>query len=238
MNQALPVFSPIQKMFDAIAPRYDFLNCLLSCGRDRYWRKVAVNLLSPKPGDMLLDLATGTADVALEIANRDALNIKVVGVDFSCEMLELGKMKVRAGNMEKVVDLKTGVAEHLDFASGTFNGIITAFGVRNFSNIEQGLQEMWRVLKSDGRVVILEVSLPQKPFCKWAYHLYFDFFLPLIGRIVSGHHSAYSYLPNSVSEFPCPQEFVRILEKNGFEDVAYKNLTFGVATIYTGFKYV
>lgn len=239
MNQDPAVFSKqIQKMFNAIAPRYDFLNRLLSCGRDSYWRKVAVNSLAPKPGDVLLDLATGTADVALEIASRDPLNIKVVGVDFSVEMLELGKQKVRAGKLEKTIDLQSGVAEHLAFPNGTFNGIITAFGVRNFSNIEQGLQEMWRVLKSKGKIVILEFSLPENYAFKFIYRVYFDFFLPCIGRAVSGHHSAYAYLPRSVREFPSPPEFVRIMEKNGFKNVAYTNLTFGIATVYTGCKHV
>ena len=238
MNQDPSRFSKqIQKMFGAIAPRYDLLNCLLSCGRDKYWRKVAVNSLAPKPGDRFLDLATGTADVALEIADRDPSNIKVVGVDFSYEMLALGKVKIRARNLEKSIELQSGAAENLAFANGTFNGIITAFGIRNFSDIDRGLQEMWRVLKLKGKVVILEFSLPNNILFKMAYRIYFDFILPMIGRIVSGHQSAYSYLPQSVWEFPSPSEFVQMMKDNGFQDVAFKNLTFGIATVYTGHKY-
>ncbi len=238
MNHDPALFSKqIQKMFSAIAPHYDLLNCLLSCGRDKYWRKVAVNSLSPQSGDRLLDLATGTADVALEIADREPLNIKVVGVDFSHEMLVLGKKKIHAKNMDKVIGLQSGIAENLPFANGSFNGIITAFGIRNFSNIDRGLQEMWRVLKLKGRIVILEFSLPDNPFFKLAYRIYFDYILPMVGKALSGHQTAYSYLPESVWEFPSPPEFVQVMKNNGFQDVAFKNLTFGIATVYTGYKY-
>lgn len=224
-------------MFSAIAPRYDLLNSLLSCGRDKYWRKVAVNSLSPKSGDRFLDLATGTADVALEIADRDPMNIKVIGVDFSYEMLALGKKKIQAKNLGKVIGLQTGIAENLAFANGSFNGIITAFGIRNFSDIDRGLQEMWRVLNRKGKIVILEFSLPELPLLKLAYRIYFNFILPLVGKIISGHQSAYSYLPESVKEFPTPTEFAQVMKNNGFQNVAFKNLTFGIATIYTGYKY-
>lgn len=238
MNEDPAPFLQIQRMFSAIAPRYDFLNRLLSCGQDQYWRKAAVNCLAPKAGDYFLDLATGTADIALEIAARDPLNIKVVGVDLSYAMLQLGKKKIRSRNLEKTINLQTGVAEHLAFADKTFDGVISAFGVRNFSNIERGLQEMLRVLKSKGRIVILEFSLPKNPLLSAGYRVYFDYFLPLIGRAVSGHHFAYRYLPESVSAFPSPSEFIKVMESNGFENVMYKNLTLGIATIYTGYKHV
>lgn len=238
MRKDPAVFSrQIQNMFGSIAPKYDFLNRLLSCGRDRYWRKEAVDSLAPKAGDRCLDVATGTADVALEIASRDPMNIKVVGVDFSYKMLELGRRKIRARNLERAIDLQTGIAERLAFANGSFNGVITAFGIRNFSDMEKGLAEMRRALKPKGKVVILEFSFPSNPFLGLIYRLYFDFLLPLVGRKLSGHRSAYSYLPRSVGEFPSPPAFVGVMEKAGFENVAYKNLTFGIATIYTGFKY-
>lgn len=239
MNQDPALFSKqIQKMFSAIAPRYDLLNSLLSCGRDKYWRKIAVNSLSPQSGDRLLDLATGTADVALEIAGRDLLNLNVIGVDFSFEMLQLGRKKIHAKKMEKIIRLQSGTAEHLAFANGTFNGIVTAFGIRNFSNIDCGLQEMWRVLKRKGKIVILEFSLPENIFFKSAYRIYFDHLLPWVGKYLSGHQTAYSYLPKSVWEFPSPTEFAQVMQKNGFQDVAFQNLTFGIATVYTGYKHV
>ncbi|MBI4382408.1 MAG: bifunctional demethylmenaquinone methyltransferase/2-methoxy-6-polyprenyl-1,4-benzoquinol methylase UbiE [Nitrospinae bacterium] len=238
MNKSHADFSrQIQNMFGAIAPKYDFLNRALSCGRDRYWRRKAVDALAPRPGDRCLDIATGTADVALEIASRDPGNIRVVGVDFSSQMLELGSRKVRARNMERSIALQQGMAESLAFANGSFHGIVTAFGIRNFSDREKGLKEMWRVLKSKGRVVILEFSLPANPVLGLLYRLYFERLLPWIGRRVSGHRSAYSYLPRSVGEFPGPREFVLMMKKTGFQDVAYRNLTFGIATVYTGFKY-
>lgn len=238
MNEDPAPFLQIQRMFSAIAPRYDFLNRLLSCGRDQYWRKVAVDCLEPKAGDYFLDLATGTADIALEIAARNPLNIRVAGVDLSYPMLQMGKKKIRAQSLEKAINLQTGVAEHLAFADRTFNGVISAFGVRNFSNIERGLQEVLRVLKSRGKIVILEFSLPKNPLFKTCYRIYFDYLLPLIGRAVSGHHFAYRYLPESVSAFPSPPEFIKVMENNGFENVTHKNLTFGIATIYIGYKHV
>ncbi len=224
-------------MFGAIAPKYDFLNRALSCGRDRYWRKTAVDALSPRPGDRCLDIATGTADVALEIASRDPGNIQVVGVDFSPQMLRLGNRKIRARNLERSIKLQQGMAETLAFANGSFHGIVTAFGIRNFSDRQKGLEEMWRVLKSKGRVVILEFSLPENPLLNLIYRLYFEYLLPWIGRMVSGHRSAYSYLPRSFGDFPGPQEFVLMMKKTGFQDVAYRNLSFGIATVYTGIKY-
>jgi len=225
-------------MFTAIAPRYDLLNRLLSGGRDRYWRRMAVDGLSPEAGGRYLDLATGTADVALEIAGRHPGKVKVVGVDFSHKMLLLGKRKILAENLQQAIDLQTGSAEHLAFSDFSFHGVISAFGVRNFADIERGLQEMWRVLKSGGRIVILEFSMPGHPVFKRIYRFYFESLLPRLGALVSGHNRAYSYLPESVNRFPDPGGFVSILERAGFRNVHSRGLTCGIVTVYTGWKHV
>ena len=227
--------NPIQDMFNSVAPKYDFLNGLLSAGCDRYWRKIAVDELEPIVNRLFLDVATGTADIALEVALRG--DSQVIGVDFSTEMLELGKNKVVARNMQSSVQLFPGAAENLPLKINSFDGAICAFGARNFSDIDHAIDEIYRVLKPKGKIVILEFSFPQNRFLQWLYRLYFEKFLPVMGRLVSGHKSAYSYLPDSVGAFPKGEAFASLLKKAGFESVAFKELTFGVTTIYTGFKH-
>ena len=227
--------NPIQDMFNAVAPRYDFLNGLLSAGCDRYWRKIAVDELKPIANRFFLDVATGTADIALEVALRD--DSQVIGVDFSTEMLKLGKNKVVARNMQSSVQLLPGAAENLPLKTNSFDGAISAFGARNFADIDHAIDEIYRVLKPKGKIVILEFSFPQNGFLQWLYRLYFEKFLPVMGRLVSGHKSAYSYLPDSVGAFPKGEAFASLLKKIGFESVTFKELTFGVTTIYTGFKH-
>jgi demethylmenaquinone methyltransferase / 2-methoxy-6-polyprenyl-1,4-benzoquinol methylase len=227
--------NPIQDMFNSLAPRYDFLNSLLSAGCDRYWRKIAVDELEPIVNRLFLDVATGTADIALEVTLRD--DSKVIGVDFSTEMLELGKNKVVARNMQSSVQLFPGVAEKLPLKNNSFDGAISAFGARNFADINHAIDEIYRVLKPKGKIVILEFSFPQNGFLQWLYCLYFEKVLPVIGRLISGHKSAYSYLPDSVGAFPKGEAFASLLKKAGFESVAFKELTFGVTTIYTGLKH-
>ncbi len=229
--------SGVQRMFSDIAPRYDFLNAFLSCRRDRYWRQEAVNELSPKSGESLLDIATGTGDIALETARRDGSGkIKVVGVDFSLNMLVLAAKKIRARGRQNVIGLNAGAAEFLPYRDNSFDGAITAFGVRNFSDVEKGLKEMRRVLRFGGKLVILEFSFPTNAMLKLTYRLYFDLLLPLIGKVVSGHSNAYAYLARSVSDFPERSDFARIIEQAGFHDVKYRDLTFGIVTLYTGYK--
>jgi demethylmenaquinone methyltransferase/2-methoxy-6-polyprenyl-1,4-benzoquinol methylase len=227
--------NPVQDMFNAVAPKYDFLNSLLSAGCDRYWRKVAVDELEPIVNCFFLDVATGTADIALEVALRG--ESQVIGVDFSTEMLERGKNKVVARNMQSSVQLFPGAAENLPLKTNSFDGAISAFGARNFAEIDHAIDEIYRVLKPKGKIVILEFSFPQNGFLKWLYLLYFERILPLMGRFVSGHKSAYSYLPDSVGTFPKGEAFASLLKKTGFESVTFKELTFGVTTIYTGFKH-
>ena len=234
-----PDFSrQIQSMFGAVAPKYDFLNRLLSAGRDQYWRKIAVNLLSPNKGERFLDLATGTGDIALEIASRHPSQIKVMGIDFSGPMLERGRRKIQSKNLENSITLQKGCGEALPFSDDSFHGVITAFGIRNFSNPQRSLIEMHRVVKKDGRVVILEFSQPNNVVLGLMYQLYFHFLLPQVGKAISRHNSAYDYLPESVSNFPMRADFALLMEKAGFKDVTYHDLTFGIVTLYQGKKYV
>ncbi len=233
----VPDFSrQIQSMFGAVAPKYDFLNRLLSAGRDQYWRKAAVDLLSPKKGERFLDVATGTADIALEIASRHPSEVKVMGIDFSGPMLKLGLKKVNDKNLKHAITLQKGCGQSLPFADESFDGAITSFGLRNFSDPGLALTEIHRVLKHKGQVVILEFSHPTNPILGWGYQLYFHFLLPQVGKIFSRHKSAYNYLPQSVSKFPMRQELALLMEKSGFQCVTHQDLTFGIVTLYHGIK--
>ena len=228
----------IQAMFNAVAPRYDFLNRILSFGYDRYWRKVAVNQFGNISNKTFLDVATGTADIALEIAKRHPSALQVIGMDFSQSMLKLGSNKINENNLEKEILLIPASAENIPLKDEIFDGAITAFGVRNFSDAQKGLLEMYRVLKPNGKIVILEFSFPQYRLLQWLYRLYFEKILPITGRIISGHKTAYSYLPVSVANFPQGEAFKEILENSGFKKVSFKTLTLGIVTLYTGIKNV
>ncbi len=231
------VFSKkIQRMFTAIAPWYDFLNRLLSLGQDQYWRKTAVDYLEPESGQKILDLATGTADVALDIASRFRNGIRVYGVDFSRQMLLRALAKTQSRNLESLISFQAGKGEELPFASEQFHGAIVAFGIRNFFNIQQGLKEICRVLRPGHRLVILEFSIPRNAFFRRIYLLYFQKILPWIGEKVSRHENAYHYLPRSVKDFPGRNEFVDILHQAGFEKITLRDLTWGIATLYIGHK--
>jgi len=224
-----------REMFTAIAPRYDFLNWLLSVGQDKYWRKQAVDLLDPIRRAHILDVATGTCDIAIEIAKRN-LAVRIFGIDFSQRMLELGKAKVFRNNYDKSISFQIGSGEHLPFANESFDGVVCAFGIRNFANVKRGLREFYRVLKPGGRIVILEFSVPQNQFLNAVYECYFNFILPKIGNLVSGHSNAYTYLPESVAHFPNQKIFVEWIEKTGFKKVSFEELTFGIVSIHRGFK--
>lgn len=229
----------VQKMFSDIAPRYDLLNRFLSCGRDQYWRKRAVARLSPQAGERFLDIATGTADVALEIIrNVPDGAVEVVGMDFSEKMLELAQQKIDSGDKAHSIQLKSGSAENLPFEDNKFDGTTTAFGVRNFSDVGQSLREMHRVIKPGGRCVILEFALPRHSILKALYRIYFELILPRVGRLISRHPSAYTYLPKTVAAFPVRKEFASLMQQAGFMNVTLKELTFGTVILYTGIKQV
>jgi len=235
--ERVPDFSrKIQNMFGAVAPKYDFLNRLLSAGRDQHWRKAAVDLLSPQTGERFLDVATGTADIALEIASRHPSELKVMGIDFSGPMLELGQKKVADKQLERTITLQKGCGQSLPFADGCFHGAISAFGLRNFSDPQRALNEMYRVLQDKGKVVILEFSHPPNPLLGWCYLFYFQFLLPQVGKFFSRHKSAYNYLPQSVAKFPMRDDLALLLEQSGFRSVKHQDLTFGIVTLYHGIK--
>jgi demethylmenaquinone methyltransferase / 2-methoxy-6-polyprenyl-1,4-benzoquinol methylase len=225
----------IQQMFGAIAPRYDFLNRLLSFGIDRRWRTKAVSLLKYREGSRILDVATGTGDVALEIARRTPDSVKITGADFCKEMVDLGDVKVAASPFFGRIDLKVAPCEDLPFANDTFDSITIAFGIRNVVDRKLGLAEMWRVLSPGGRMIILEFSTPRSQLFRQLYYFYFRRLLPVVGGLFS-RYNAYKYLPDSVLEFPSQEEFSGMIAEAGFRNIQLHELTFGIATIYVGEK--
>jgi demethylmenaquinone methyltransferase/2-methoxy-6-polyprenyl-1,4-benzoquinol methylase len=221
-------------MFNNIARKYDFLNHFLSMGIDKLWRKKAVKLLQSLQPKQLLDIATGTGDFALACLklNPD----KVIGIDISTEMLAVGREKIAKKKLQAKIELFEGDSEDIQFDDNSFDAITVAFGVRNFQNLEKGLQEMNRVVRPGGKVVILEFSKPKKFPIKQFYNFYFFNILPLWGKMVSKDSSAYTYLPESVGAFPDDENFLEIYKSCGFEDTEQVKLSFGIASIYIGTK--
>lgn len=220
-------------MFNNIAPRYDFLNSLLSFGIHVGWRKKAIGLLKASKPAKILDIATGTGDFAIEAMSLNPE--KIIGVDISEGMLTFGKEKIKAKKLDHKIELMLADSENLPFENNTFDAITVAFGVRNFENLEKGLNDMHRVLKADGTVLILEFSKPQK-FIKGIYNFYFQIVCPFIGKILSKDNSAYKYLPLSVNAFPYGNDFLNIMQKSGFKETHCYPLSFGIASIYVGKK--
>ncbi|HEY5974740.1 MAG TPA: bifunctional demethylmenaquinone methyltransferase/2-methoxy-6-polyprenyl-1,4-benzoquinol methylase UbiE [Geobacteraceae bacterium] len=225
----------IREMFDTIAPRYDFLNRLLSLGIDQRWRRFAVSQLPAMTDSMVLDVATGTGDVALTIAARTPQGVRVVGVDFSPQMVELGRQKVRNSPFADRVSLEVAPCEAIPYPDGTFAAATIAFGIRNVVDRLEGLREMARVLAPGGRIVILEFSNPRSRIFKTLYNFYFLRILPLIGGLFS-RFSAYQYLPDSVLEFPSQEAFKELMAQAGFTRLVHYDLTGGIATVYVGDK--
>ncbi len=221
-------------MFDSISGKYDLLNHLLSAGIDVIWRKKAIALLKTKQPQLILDIATGTGDFALEALKLNPK--KIIGIDISEGMLEVGRKKIAKLGLESKIELKKGDSEIIEYPDNYFDAVIVAFGVRNFENLSVGLSEMRRVLKKDGTVVILEFSKPSGVIFRSFYNFYFKYILPLVGRLVSRDTAAYTYLPESVNEFPYGRRFVELLEETGFKSAGCKELTFGVSSIYTATK--
>lgn len=226
--------SQVAQMFNNIAGKYDFLNHFLSAGIDIIWRKKAVSLLAPHKPKQVLDIATGTADFALETLrlNPD----KITGVDISEGMMAVGREKIAKRGLTDKIELLYGDSENLPFEDNTFDAITVAFGVRNFENLSKGLSEMNRVLKPGGIAVVLEFSKPRSFPMKHLYQFYFKNILPLVGKFVSKDNAAYTYLPESVQAFPDGKDFISIFEKVGFKKTKWHSLTFGISSIYTGIK--
>jgi demethylmenaquinone methyltransferase/2-methoxy-6-polyprenyl-1,4-benzoquinol methylase len=225
----------IREMFDTIAPKYDFLNRLLSLGIDQRWRRFAVNRISWGEGGKILDVATGTGDVALAVAAATPESVTIVGVDFSPQMIELGRLKVQKSAYAQRITMEVAPCEAIPYQDDTFDSATIAFGIRNVVDRLCGLKEMCRVLKPGGKMVILEFSNPRSKLFKALYNFYFLRVLPVVGGLFSTF-SAYKYLPDSVLEFPPQEEFKKLMVQAGFSNVEYFELTFGIATVYVGEK--
>jgi demethylmenaquinone methyltransferase/2-methoxy-6-polyprenyl-1,4-benzoquinol methylase len=223
--------SRIAGMFDAIAPRYDLLNHVLSAGLDTRWRNIAVDALALQPGSVVLDVCTGTGDLAIATARRVPRS-SIVGVDFAGEMLRLGLMKVRRIGLADRIHLARGDAARLPIGNGSVDAATIAFGIRNVAEPERALAEIARVMRPSGRLAILEFGQPAIPGIRTMYSWYFRYLLPAVGRLVSRHTSAYSYLPASVGTFPPPAEFARTIERHGFSHVSAVSLSFGIVYLY------
>jgi len=221
-------------MFDNIAGNYDFLNHFLSLGIDIFWRKRLVRKLQKQKPQNILDVATGTADLAIAMMKIKPFN--VVGIDISNGMLEVGRKKIKQQDLEKTIQLQQADSEDLPFEDATFDAVTVSFGARNFENLQKGLSEMARVLKPGGKIYILEFSKPTLFPFKQLYDFYFKFVLPLIGKLLSKDNAAYSYLPESVKAFPHGKELNSIIENCGYTNAKNHPLTMGIASIYTAQK--
>ncbi|QRR02763.1 bifunctional demethylmenaquinone methyltransferase/2-methoxy-6-polyprenyl-1,4-benzoquinol methylase UbiE [Dyadobacter sandarakinus] len=224
----------VAEMFDNISPKYDLLNHLLSAGVDIYWRKKAIGYLKKQKPKVILDIATGTGDFAIE-----ALALKpekIIGVDISEGMLAIGREKVAKLGKQDIITLQSGDSENLTFADNYFDAIIVSFGVRNFQNLLAGLTEMNRVMKPNGTCVVVEFSKPRSFPFKQFYNFYFKYILPLIGKTVSRDSAAYTYLPESVQAFPDGEAFLEIYKRAGFVNTKCISLTFGICSVYIGQK--
>lgn len=233
-NQTTSKKEQVAAMFDNIAPKYDFLNQLLSLGIHKGWRRKAIRLLEVQKPKTILDIATGTADFAIEAMKLNPT--KVVGVDISKGMLKLGRDKINKLGLQNKIELKTGDSESLPFSDNSFDAITVGFGVRNFENLEKGVADIYRVLNPDGMLVILEFSKPIHFPVKQVYNFYFKYVTPFVGKLFSKDSSAYTYLPESVNAFPAGDEFLKILNKAGFKETKAISITFGIASIYIARK--
>ena len=220
----------VRRMFDSISPRYDFINRIISGGLDIKWRKNLVKVLKPKKPKKILDVATGTGDLA--IALGETLASEIIGIDISEQMLEIGKKKVERNQLQKNIKMEIGDGEKINYPNNYFDAVTVSFGVRNFENLDKGLLEIYRVLKPGSELVILETSIPQSFPLNYLYHLYTLYFLPLIGSFFSKDKSAYKYLSSSAKSFPFGKAFNKILKKNGFVVIDNIPQSFGIASIY------
>jgi demethylmenaquinone methyltransferase/2-methoxy-6-polyprenyl-1,4-benzoquinol methylase len=224
----------VTAMFDNISARYDFMNHFLSFGIDRIWRRKAVQLLKDIQPLYILDLATGTGDFALALLKLKPK--KIVGMDISRGMLDVGIKKMKERKVDHIIEMKHGDSEALPFESNSFDAVTVSFGVRNFEDLSQGLSEMLRVTRPGGKIVILEFSKPKKFPIKQSFRLYSKYIIPFFGKRIAKDEEAYAYLPESVQAFPEGQVFLDILTSLGYQNVSKKELSGGIATLYTGNK--
>jgi len=220
----------VTQMFNGISKSYDLLNRIITLGIDTLWRKRLVQLVEKHPHEVVLDIATGTGDLVLALAKLKTK--KIIGLDLSPGMLDIGKQKVKAKGLQDRIEMQLGDSESLPFNSDTFDAVTVAFGVRNFENLEKGLHEILRVLKPQGTLVILETAVPKNRFLKAVYLYYTQNIMPFIGKILAKNRTAYHYLSSSAAAFPCGKEFNNILQKIGFIEVEDYSQTLGVSSIY------
>ena len=225
----------VAEMFNSIAGSYDFLNRFLSAGIDITWRKKALKELKEIHPKIILDVATGTADFAI-IANKILKPDKITGIDISDRMLEIGRQKIQKFHLENKIELFAGDSETINFPASSFDAITVAFGVRNFENLEKGLQEMLRVLKPGGKISILECTMPRSFLLKRFFSFYMFTIVPAFGKLFAKNKEAYQYLNNSVQAFPNRESFIQIMNKAGFKQTYYKTLSLGICCIYCGSK--
>ena len=222
-------------MFNNIAPQYDFLNRFLSAGIDISWRKKALSMLKSDNPKKMLDIATGTADVAI-LAAKTLSPEKIIGIDISEGMLELGKQKIATLQLQNVIELQKGDSEAIQFEDNSFDAVTVSFGVRNFQDLEKGMSEIKRVLRNGGKVVVLEFSRPSLPGIQQLYKVYMSLVAPGIGKLFSNNRDAYQYLNDSVQKFPEGKDFIRVLDSIGFKNTSFKRLSLGICSIYIGEK--
>ncbi len=227
----------ISKMFDNISQHYDFLNHFLTLGIDKIWRRKMIAALVDVHPTSILDVATGTADVAINaIKQLKIKDLKIVGVDISNEMLNVGRKKLVTEGVNDVIELHLGDSENLPFEGNKFDAVTVAYGVRNFEHLERGLAEMHRVLRANGKIVVLEFSRPRIFPFKQLFNFYFKNILPTIGRLTSKDAHAYTYLYESVQAFPDGDDFLTVLNQVGFKNTSCTTLTLGICSLYTGYK--
>lgn len=224
----------VKEMFNNISQKYDFANTVLSFGIHTFWRKKCVNVLKKHQPKIILDLATGTADLAIALSQLRPE--KIIAADFAEKMLQLAEKKIQSKNLSSLIEVKKEDGENLTFNNETFDAVTIAFGIRNFENYKIGLSEMYRVLKPQGILLILEFTMPRNFIMKGLYSFYFKFILPIIAWIITKDKKAYDYLPNSVKAFPQYEEFCSIIKNTGFSECSYIPLTGGIASIYIAKK--
>ena len=223
----------VEQMFDSIAPAYDFMNRAMTMGIDRWWRRVAVRMVRKTQPQLILDVATGTGDFAIDLY-RKIKPEQVVGIDLSQGMLDVARKKIEKHNLNDAITVQQGDCLALPFDDGSFNAVTVAFGVRNFEHLLQGYQQMYRVLKPGGMLCVIELSTPRNLVIKWFYDLYTLHIIPWMGSLKSGDRSAYRYLPQSIAAVPQGEDMLAIMREAGFVDCKVKRMTFGTCSIYTG----
>ena len=223
-----------KEMFDSISKEYDFINNLITFGSHKKWKKQIVDISKKNKPKQILDLATGTADIAIELTSIE--NCKITGLDISSKMLSIGQTKINKLKLNRNISLEEGDAENLKFNDATFDVVTIGYGVRNFTNLKNSLNEIYRVLKKDGSLIILETSLPTNPLMRFFYNIHTKFYVRLIGKIFSNNSNAYNYLESSAKIFPHGENFKKILQKVNFKDIRSKIKLFGASTIYIAKK--